>query len=654
MSTTLPTAERMFRQRWTDFWFAAGDPTTLGFIRIVTGLLVLYIHLSYSLDLQAFFGKYGWYGSAYIERERHEFPWMVQPFNDWDAANTPPRVPEFPHRRKAVIDFVRGLPEAKADQTAALRFLNRVTLEDSQATLMELNLLQSIRDIGGDKGMRPEDRAQHEREQQRVLRALAAGTQLYRAAERVYLADQKNPSSPPLFAEVLLRMSEKEREALANDMGATLRVMPEDLQASRYVVMHLMEQDAASRRALVEFLNDLPEDKVERERLTDYLEYWSNDPRKLHRIGHGITSVWFHVTNPGQMAAIHGAVLVVMALFTIGFCTRVTSVLTWLAALSYVQRTNQILFGMDTMMNILLVYLMIGNSGAALSVDRLIARYRAARASLRRSGTIDEPTRAFLAQAPPSVGANFGVRMIQIHFCFIYLAAGLSKLKGPGWWTGNAFWDVMINPEFAMLRYAWFESLVRSLASIKPLYYAITTGGVWFTLFLEIGFPFLVWTSLRPLMLWLAVLLHAGIGILMGLNLFELLMMVMMLVYLPPGVIRDRLRGPKDLKKLGYRFNPGDPTQARAAALVVAADVDGQLAVEPRTTDRPALVEAGSPVTGLGATTGLLADLRLLRLVRFVAWIPGVSGVLTRVLFPGPRTPPGSGTPRPQAPATAS
>ena len=52
----------------------------------------------------------------------------------------------------------------------------------------------------------------------------------------------------------------------------------------------------------------------------------------------------------------------------------VTSVLTWIAAVGYIHRTQQILFGMDTMMNILLIYLMIGNSGAALSVDRLVAR----------------------------------------------------------------------------------------------------------------------------------------------------------------------------------------------------------------------------------------------------------------------------------------
>ena len=29
-------------QRWVGFWFPAADPTTLGFVRICTGLLVLF------------------------------------------------------------------------------------------------------------------------------------------------------------------------------------------------------------------------------------------------------------------------------------------------------------------------------------------------------------------------------------------------------------------------------------------------------------------------------------------------------------------------------------------------------------------------------------------------------------------------------------
>src|SRR5213078_2085998 len=70
MSTTLPADPRPFRRRWADFWFSRTDPTTLGFIRVVTGMLILYTHAVYIVDLQPFFGKTGWYGAKQIDEER--------------------------------------------------------------------------------------------------------------------------------------------------------------------------------------------------------------------------------------------------------------------------------------------------------------------------------------------------------------------------------------------------------------------------------------------------------------------------------------------------------------------------------------------------------------------------------------------------------
>ncbi|MBL8865888.1 MAG: hypothetical protein JNK93_10040, partial [Planctomycetia bacterium] len=54
--------------RWTRFWFAPTDPTTLGFMRIMTGLVMLYVHAVYSLDLSAYFGKQGWYSLSEVNR----------------------------------------------------------------------------------------------------------------------------------------------------------------------------------------------------------------------------------------------------------------------------------------------------------------------------------------------------------------------------------------------------------------------------------------------------------------------------------------------------------------------------------------------------------------------------------------------------------
>src|SRR3954465_7110760 len=62
---------------WCRFWFIPADPTPLCLMRIVTGLLVLYVHIAYTFDLHAFFGPHGWYGAEQANREGREWPNFV-------------------------------------------------------------------------------------------------------------------------------------------------------------------------------------------------------------------------------------------------------------------------------------------------------------------------------------------------------------------------------------------------------------------------------------------------------------------------------------------------------------------------------------------------------------------------------------------------
>src|SRR4029077_13395112 len=123
----------------------------------------------------------------------------------------------------------------------------------------------------------------------------------------------------------------------------------------------------------------------------DYIVNWGI-PRDLkdnngRQIGSYVQGHWYYlpfyyVQDVRILWLIHSLHLLVIVLFTIGFCTRVTSVLTWLAALAYVQRNPIILFGQDTMMNLCLFYLMMSPCGAIWSVDALIARFRRAKKAL--------------------------------------------------------------------------------------------------------------------------------------------------------------------------------------------------------------------------------------------------------------------------------
>src|SRR5262249_49015435 len=178
-----------------------------------------------------------------------------------------------------------------------------------------------------------------------------------------------------------------------------------------------------------------PADVKEAAIIYDYMERQKVDLRRLYARGTPVWSLWFHVTDPAAMAWIHAGVCFIVFLFTIGFATRVTSVLTWFTCLWYIHRNPVCLFGVDTMMTILLFYLMIGPSGAALSVDRLIAQWWSkSKLSVinRWRGlfgkaplTKDQIVPAVYQPTPaPLVSANVAIRLLQIHVCIIYFIAG--------------------------------------------------------------------------------------------------------------------------------------------------------------------------------------------------------------------------------------
>ena len=53
---------------WDRFWFTAIDPATLAIIRLLTGLMLLYTHLVWSLDLASFFGPKGWIAADLLQQ----------------------------------------------------------------------------------------------------------------------------------------------------------------------------------------------------------------------------------------------------------------------------------------------------------------------------------------------------------------------------------------------------------------------------------------------------------------------------------------------------------------------------------------------------------------------------------------------------------
>jgi Vitamin K-dependent gamma-carboxylase len=268
-----------------------------------------------------------------------------------------------------------------------------------------------------------------------------------------------------------------------------------------------------------------------------YAEKWGVHPKQTTAKGRWIWSIWLHVTDPTAMAVVHGCALLAIFLFTIGLATRVTGVLTWAAMLSYIQRSPITLFGMDTIMIVVVLYLVLGPSGAALSVDRLVARYLATLRALRKH----QPPPVFDRPAP-RVSANLALRLMQVHVCIIYFVSGLSKLQGDMWWSGTAVWATMANYEFSPIRYGLYVDFLKVLVKSRLVWETVITGLTLGTLAFEISFPFLVWSrSLRWTMVLAAVALHTGIAFFMGLVTFSLMMLTLVLAFVPAAAMYKAL-----------------------------------------------------------------------------------------------------------------
>jgi hypothetical protein len=238
-----------------------------------------------------------------------------------------------------------------------------------------------------------------------------------------------------------------------------------------------------------------------------------------------VQSIWFYIGSPNLIGLVYAMFLISIACFTVGLFTRAASVAVWVGHLSFIHRAFLGWSGMDTVLAMVTFYLLFAPSGATFSVD---SRWRG-------------------KGIQSSWSANTALRLIQIHTCVIYLSAGLSKLQGNRWWDGTAVWMTMSLHEFALFDLTWLGRFGDTFCLV------LSSVGVLLTLTLEIGFIFLIWNPrTRRSMLKLALLLHAGIGLFMGMAAFGAAMLTACLSFVEGSEIR------RFLSKVGIYRGGGD------------------------------------------------------------------------------------------------
>lgn len=192
---------------------------------------------------------------------------------------------------------------------------------------------------------------------------------------------------------------------------------------------------------------------------------------------------------------------------TIGFCTRTMSVIAYLLILSLHNRNVMLLHSGDFFLRMMGFWLLFGDCGRAISVDRLI---RIARG--RESQEIP-----MISQWP--------VRMIQIQCALLYANAVLWKIRGQVWLDGTAIYYTSRLAEFWRFPTPY---VFEHMWTIKLL--------TWGTLIIEGALGVLVW--LKDLRYWVllgGVLLHLGIDWTMNIPLFAPVMIASYLSFVPPA-----------------------------------------------------------------------------------------------------------------------
>jgi hypothetical protein len=193
-------------------------------------------------------------------------------------------------------------------------------------------------------------------------------------------------------------------------------------------------------------------------------------------------------------------------LLLVGLFSRPAAIAAWFLHLGAVKSGDLVSYGVDNFTTIGLFYLMFSPLPDHYTLDRF----------WRKRGAPED--RQLI---------GFFRRVLQVHLCLIYFFGGIAKSFGTGWWNGSNIWRALIRPPFNLID----PNLLIHWKYLFPI------AGICICV-LEIGYPFFIWHRRvrRP---WLAaiLLMHAGIGVAMGMYLFASVMIVLNLAAFGPGIL---------------------------------------------------------------------------------------------------------------------
>jgi hypothetical protein len=241
------------------------------------------------------------------------------------------------------------------------------------------------------------------------------------------------------------------------------------------------------------------------------IDYWFTDAGLLHgdeaRLVAGPLrySILNWIQDPTSVRIFFAVTAVLGVLLTIGWRTRVVSILFFLATLMIHHRNIVTNSGADALMMLITFYVMLAPCGAAYSLD--------ARRAARRRGTEAEPLILPWAQ-----------RLIQLQICLVYFDTAVLKCNGATWLNGTALHYVLYNDEVG-----------RFHLGVLRDYQVLVNLMTYAAIVIEFALAFLLWfRATRVATIFAGLALHAAILAVVNIPIFGEIITACYLTFLAP------------------------------------------------------------------------------------------------------------------------
>lgn len=271
----------------------------------------------------------------------------------------------------------------------------------------------------------------------------------------------------------------------------------------------------------------------------------------------GQPSLFVLSSSAGYADALYFALLAAAVLFTVGWHTRIVTVVFFVLLWSLQARNPLATNGGDNLSRIILVYMVFAQVGAHWSLDALrLRRLQAAGTPRRREWMLG------------TVAHNAALLACIAQVCVLYATSSLFKVQGEMWQNGTALYYILRTadynswPEITALIYQW------------PI---VVVGATYAAVFVQLCLPLaLVNPWVKAILLPLVLGMHIAIGLLMGLPFFSLLMVISDLFFLTDREVRlAKVYLASALSRVwGARRAPvpAVPASAQSASMAAAAE----------------------------------------------------------------------------------